>query len=331
MKVVVLSGPHQSDVIAVDDPRPGPHEVVVRVAACGVCGTDLHTLAGENPIVRFPLTPGHEFAGTVMEVGDEVTTLEVGDEVAVDPSRSCGECRFCLSGRANLCPDKGGYGARYAGGFAEQAVVLASSCERLPSGVPLELGVLAEPLACVVHGLDRLGPVSGDRAVVFGAGPIGLLSATLLHGAGADVTVVERDPDRADRGQTLVGVPTLTDAASIERESADVVVDATGSAPAITDGIELLARGGRLLLMGVASPEARVPLSPHEVFRRELSIIGSLAIQGTFARAVAMLPSLQLDGWITHRFPLDAYTDAIDAVRNAHGLKAVLIPHEELL
>ena len=175
--------------------RPVEGEVRLRVAGCGVCGTDLHTMAGDNPTVRVPMTPGHEFVGSVVEVGTGVRDLRVGDRVAVDPSRSCGSCRFCRGGHANVCPDKGGYGARYPGGFSTETTVLGSSCVVLPPELPWRTAVLAEPMACVLNGLSKIDRLDGRSVLVMGAGTIGTLCAHLLARGGA-TTVVSEPHDR---------------------------------------------------------------------------------------------------------------------------------------
>jgi NADPH2:quinone reductase len=328
MKAVVLSGPASWSIEEADEPVPGEHEVVLDVAACGLCGTDLHTLAGTNPTVRYPITPGHEFVGTVSAVGRSVDDLAVGDRVAVDPSRSCGVCELCLGGRANICRKKGGYGARYPGGFAQRVAVRRESCVRLPDGLGWRRAVLAEPLACVLHAAERIGPVAGKSALVLGGGTIGLLCATVLQASGATVTVSEPLATRRAIGERL-GIPEVIGAIEPGTERRwDVVVDASGVARVIELGVGLVDRGGTLAIMGVADPDDRVQFSPHAVNWQELTIIGSTSINHTFAAAVDFLARTPADlgAIVTTVSALERFGDALDAVRGREALKVLVTP-----
>ena len=186
MRAIVLDRPGSFRVTEVPDPTPGPGQVVVKVDACGICGTDLHIMDGEFPPTPYPITPGHEFAGTIAAVGADVTMdLPVGAPVAVDPSIYCGHCRRCRAGRANLCENWAAIGDTVDGAFAEYVAVPAANVYRLPAGFDGQTAAMVEPLACAVHGLRRLGPVFGDSVVLTGAGTMGLLLLQLLVHAGA--------------------------------------------------------------------------------------------------------------------------------------------------
>ena len=160
MRAIVLDRPGSFRVAEVPDPTPGPGQIVVKVDACGICGTDLHIMDGEFPPTPYPITPGHEFAGTVAAVGADVTMdLPAGAPVAVDPSIYCGHCRRCRAGRANLCENWAAIGDTVDGAFAEYVAVPAANAYRLPEGFDGQAAAMIEPLACAVHGLRRLGPV----------------------------------------------------------------------------------------------------------------------------------------------------------------------------
>ncbi len=189
MRALVLDHPGSFRVADVPDPTPQTGQVVVRVDCCGICGTDLHILAGEFPPTPYPITPGHEFAGTVVAHGPDVKPdLPVGARVAVDPSLYCGYCRRCRAGRDNLCENWAAIGDTVNGAFAEFVAVPAVNAYRLPDHLDGQLGAMTEPLACAVHGIRRLGllgPVSAEPTVVIGAGTMGLLMLQLLLHAGA--------------------------------------------------------------------------------------------------------------------------------------------------
>src|ERR1700722_4383966 len=200
MRAIVLDRPGSFRVAEVPDPTPAPGQVVVKVDACGICGTDLHIMDGEFPPTPYPITPGHEFAGTIAAVGADVTMdLPAGAPVAVDPSIYCGHCRRCRAGRGNLCENWAAVGDTVDGAFAEYVAVPAANAYRLAARLDRQTAAMVEPLACAVHGLRRLGPVFGDSVVLTGAGTMGLLLLQLLVHAGAGaVTVVDRVPDRLE-------------------------------------------------------------------------------------------------------------------------------------
>ena len=172
MRAVVFPEIGRWEVAEVPEPTIGPGRLLLSVGAAGICGTDLHILAGEF-IATYPCIPGHEFAGTVLQVGPGVEGFSVGDRVAVMPSVFCGACHFCRTGRGNLCPKGGGFGTTMPGAFAERISVLATHAYRIPDTLSFAEAALIEPLACVVHGFDRLRPRPGDSYLIYGAGKIG--------------------------------------------------------------------------------------------------------------------------------------------------------------
>lgn len=328
MKAAILKAPGTLEIAAVPVPEHGPDEVLLRVAACGICGTDMHTLAGTNPLVRYPAIPGHEFVGTVVVAGAQVENLREGDRVAVDPSRSCGHCFLCRSGWPNLCPDKGGHGSRIPGGFAEYVVARQEACVPLDDALSFTRAALAEPLGCVLHGMDRLGTVLGKRAIVYGAGPIGLLAATLLRQGGAVVEIAEP----AEMRRRIAGECGFEVAASASEFAApegwDVAVDATGVPDAISEAIASVRRAGTMLLLGVAPPGEKIGIEPYRINWHEITIIGSMAIRHSFERAVRLLPQLvlPLETLVTHRVGLSEIHHGIELVQTRQAVKVLVEP-----
>ncbi len=227
MRAIVLDQPGSFRVAKVPDPTPGPGQIVVKVDACGICGTDLHIMDGEFPPTPYPITPGHEFAGTVVEVSADVRIdLSAGTRVAVDPSLYCGYCRRCRAGRDNLCENWAAIGDTVDGAFAEYVAVPAGNAHRLPDGFDGQLGAMVEPLACAVHGLRRLGPVSGDTVVLTGAGTMGLLLLQLLAHAGAGpVTVVDRVAERLEVARKLGAAQVATDIGALDGERFEIAIE----------------------------------------------------------------------------------------------------------
>jgi 2-desacetyl-2-hydroxyethyl bacteriochlorophyllide A dehydrogenase len=325
MRAIVLDRPGSFRVAELPDPAPGPGQIVVKVECCGVCGTDLHIMDGEFPPTPYPITPGHEFAGTVAALGrDVLIDLPVGARVAVDPSLYCGYCRRCRSGRDNLCENWAAIGDTVAGAFAEYVAVPAVNAHRLPDGIDGQFGAMVEPLACAVHGLRRLGPVFGDEVLLTGAGTMGLLLLQLLVHAGAGpVTVVDRVGERLEVARKLGAARVASGLGDLDGERFEIAVDATG-VPAVIDGAAgLLDRGGRLLVFGVSPAEASISLSPFRVYNDELTVTGSMAILRSFAPAAELIGSGVVDPrlLLSEPLPLDGFGEALRRVRAGQGIK----------
>ena len=320
MRAAVIAAPDTVEVTTVDDPTPAPGEVVVEVAAVGICGTDLHILHGEHGTL--PVVPGHEISGTIAAGGAGVDDRRVGERVAVDPSLPCGTCRQCRRGRWNLCPTLGALGVTVAGGAAEYVAAPAARCVALPDGVDLDAASLIEPLSCAVHGFDVLGADVGASVVVYGAGTMGLLMIALAARTTAGRIAVT-EPDDARRARALA-----MGAVEDDGDEHDIVIDASGNAGAIQEALGRVAPGGTFLQLGVASPQARVELSPYDVYRREITITGSMAILDSFERATELFAAGVVD-WreiITDRMPLDRYRDALDRFARGEGVKTQVLP-----
>jgi 2-desacetyl-2-hydroxyethyl bacteriochlorophyllide A dehydrogenase len=325
MRAIVLDRPGTFRVADVPDPVPDVDQVVVRVECCGICGTDLHILAGEFPPTPYPITPGHEFAGTVVARGADVRPdLPVGARVAVDPSLYCGYCRRCRAGRDNLCENWAAIGDTVDGAFAEFVAVPAANAYLLPGHLDAQHGAMAEPLACAVHGLDRLGPVLGDSVVVIGAGTMGLLLLqVLLHAGAGPVAVVDRISERLEVARKLGAAQAVTDADALEGTRFEVAVDATGVPKAIETAYGLLDRGGRMLVFGVSPADAAISVSPFRVYNDEITITGSMAILHSFGLAVDLLASGAVDPrpLLSEPLPLEQFGEAVDRVRSGQGIK----------
>jgi 2-desacetyl-2-hydroxyethyl bacteriochlorophyllide A dehydrogenase len=332
MRAIVLDRPGSFRVAQVPDPAPGKGQIVVQVEACGVCGTDIHIMDGEFPPTPYPITPGHEFAGTIAAISTDVNAtlgLSVGDRVAVDPSLFCGYCRRCRAGRDNLCENWAAIGDTTDGAFAEYVAVPAVNAYRLPPDLDGQQGAMAEPLACAVHGLRRLGGVFGDSVVLAGAGTMGLLLLQLLVHAGAGpVTVVDRVESRLEVARKLGASRTVTDLADLADERFEIAVDATGAAPVIEGATRLLDRGGRLLVFGVSAADAVIAASPFRIYNDEITITGSMAILRSFAPAVELLASGAVDvrPLLSAPLPLEEFGEALDRVRSGRGIKTHVRP-----
>ncbi|MFE2066730.1 zinc-dependent alcohol dehydrogenase family protein [Streptomyces sp. NPDC059467] len=329
MKAAVIEAPGKVTVTTVPDPTPGPREVVVEVAACGLCGTDLHILQGEFA-PTLPVVPGHEFAGVVVGLGREVTELAVGDRVAVDPSLYCNECRYCRAGRNNLCDRWQAIGVTVAGGAAEYAVAPVANCVRLPDHIDVQEAALIEPLSCAVRGYDVLNSRLGSHVLIYGSGTMGLMMLELAKRTGAaSVDVVDVNPERLATAAKLGCSQTALSADELARPGGwDVVVDATGNAAAIQDGLDRVAKAGTFLQFGVADYATRVTIDPYRIYNQEITITGSMAVLHSYERAAELFATGVLDPqvFISHRLPLAEYPQALERFAAGQGRKIVVLP-----
>ncbi|MFJ7964011.1 zinc-dependent alcohol dehydrogenase family protein [Streptomyces sp. NPDC096324] len=329
MKAAVIESMGRAVVAEVPDPTPGPREVVVEVAACGLCGTDLHILQGEFA-PELPIVPGHEFAGTVVGVGTRVTELAVGDRVAVDPSLYCHECRYCRTGHSNLCERWAAIGVTTAGGAAQYATAPVANCVKLPEHVATQDAALIEPLSCAVRGYDVLRSRLGAHILVYGSGTMGLMMLELAKRTGAaSVDVVDVNPERLATAR-LLGVSAAAESADeLDRPQGwDVVVDATGNAAAIQDGLDRVAKAGTFLQFGVADYATRVTVDPYRIYNQEITITGSMAVLHSFERAAELFAAGVLDPsvLISDRLPLTSYPQALEQFASGVGRKIVVVP-----
>ena len=332
MKAVVIEEPNEVSVKQVDDPTPEPDQALIKVEACGICGTDIHVIRGEFAPTRYPIIPGHEFCGEVVALGGEVRNLRVGDFVAVDPSLFDGTCRQCRMGRFNLCENWNAIGVGAANGAcAEFVAVPAVNAFRLPTDLPRSWGALVEPLSCAVHGLDQVGIRAANDYLIYGAGTMGLLLGQLVKDSGAErLDIIDTNPKRHALAKRLAADRVAVSADELDKPGGwDVVIDATGAVPAIEDGIRRVARGGTFLMFGVANTDAKATISPFRVYNDEIRIIGSMAVLHSFERALALLAKGVIDSeaMITDRFSLDDYSKAIDAFLSGRGLKVQVAPN----
>ena len=328
MYAVTVEGPGELCYAEVPDPQAGPGEIVVAVRNCGICGTDLHIADGDLATARYPVVPGHEFAGEVVEVGRDVDDVRVGDLVAVDPSLFCGRCRQCRMGHENMCERWAAIGVTVAGGCAQYVAVPAWNAHRLPAGFDTSLAALIEPLSCAVHGYDMVKTKLGDRFLVYGAGTMGLMMMMLGPRAGAiSVVVVEPNAARRDKALSLGATAAVPSSAELD-DRFDLVIDATGVVSAIEDALSRVRPGGSFLQFGVAPSHATARFSPFKVYNEEITLVGSMAVLKSYDRAcdIATGTDIDLASLVSAQIPLKSYPDALEQARRGQGYKLQVVP-----
>lgn len=331
MRAAVFLGEGRLEMQDRPEPVAGPGEVLVEVEACGICGSDLAVL---DVPPRHPATPGvilgHEFIGRVVALGAGARGVEVGARVAVDPDPKCGACPSCRAGRPSNCENIVALGVYRDGALARYVTTPAETCHPISDDVPATLAALAEPLACVVNGTNRAALRPGESAVVFGAGAIGCLFASIFAAAGAS-TLVVIEPNEARGsvaravGATHVLTPSAWEAqrADILPGGADVVVDAVGSV--LPQAIDAAAMGARVVLFGM-NINARPPVHQVEITEKGLTVVGTYITNFTFPQAIRLIESgaLVLEPLLSQVLPLAELEQGLAALKSGEATKVVI-------
>lgn len=332
MRSITIERPGSCHVTESSSPVPGSGELLVRVAACGICGTDVHIYEGSY-LGTYPVIPGHELAGVVAAVGDGVMRFSAGDPVAIEPNLACGNCSHCLAGRPNFCEHWEAVGVTRPGGMAEM-VVVPERAAFSATGLPLDVAAFMEPLSCVLHGLSHVSPAPGSRAAVIGCGPIGLLLIRALRASGVvAIDVAERADSRRELVASEPGVGLVAaSAAALQADAYDLVVDATGAPEAMRAALGLARPGGSVLWFGVPDRAAEIAFEPFVVFRKGLSIHGSFTSSGSSEQSLALLRAgtIRVDDLVSHRVRLDDVGGSLERLRTSRDgtLKVIVEPED---
>lgn len=345
MRAAVYHGVGDIRIEDIAEPQPGPGQVKIKLAHNGVCGSDLHEYYSASTFIPLqphpqtgvaaPVVLGHEFSGTVVEVGEGVTSTTVGQRAALRPTYSCGKCPPCLRGLPNICRVLAFHGlSANGGGLADFTVLPADAVHALPEGVSTELGALVEPMAVGHHAVDRSELTSNDTAVIVGAGPIGIGLWFALRARGFDrVLVSETSPERRAAitalGATEVIDPLETDLAEAVFRMSDnigaaAIFDAAGVGAAIERSIPALAPRGKVVVVGIH--ERPFPFNPTSLLLQEVEVIGSIVYDDADYEAVIANMAAgryQTDGWVEHA-PLDALLDVYDELRAGRKMKVLI-------
>ncbi|GGJ36110.1 2-deoxy-scyllo-inosamine dehydrogenase [Deinococcus roseus] len=336
MHAAVITAKNTIEYQDVSKPQPGPGEVLIQVELAGVCGTDAHLLGGHFH-ARFPLIPGHEIVGRVVELGKNVKGFFEGQRVVLDPDLNCGTCVMCQRGMRHQCLNYEAIGVTRAGGFA-QYVLAPSNVVYDANDLDPEVAVFAEPLGCVAWGITRLKPEPGSTALLYGAGGIGLLLMQALLASGvSEITVVDTQPERLTLARRLGARQAFVASSSTDEQlrdlfphGFDVVTEATGAPKVQQHMVGHATPGGKILFFGVAPEDAIIEVSPYEMFRKDLTVLGSFSLNATVPLALRWLRSgrVQVERLITETLPLNLLHQGIQQkiAADPHHIKAVVDP-----
>ncbi len=308
MKALVLHAYNHLRIEGMTDPEPGPHEVVVAIRACGICGSDVHGMDGSTGRRQPPIVMGHEASGVIAVVGAEVRDWRAGDRVTFDSTASCGECAYCQRGQINLCDCRRVFGVscgdyRQHGAFARYLSVPQHILYRVPDSLSFEHAAFVEPLSVAVHAVGRTGASPDDTAVVIGAGVIGLLTMQVLRARGCQ-RVIAVDVDESRLGiARLCGAALVLNSAKEDAlakilddtngAGAALVFEAVGVEATVDTAVRCAAKGGSVVLIGNVSP--RVGMALQAVVTRELSLLGSCASAGEYPACLELMASGAVD------------------------------------
>ncbi|TFY97725.1 L-idonate 5-dehydrogenase [Ramlibacter humi] len=342
---VVIHAPHDLRVDEREVEPLGPGQVRVQVGYGGICGSDLHYYhqGGFGTVrIKRPMTLGHEVAGTVIAVAGGVTRVRVGDRVAVNPSRPCGRCRYCLEGLPNQCLDMRFYGSamrdpHVEGAFRAVLTCDAVQCEAIARGVALQHAALAEPFSVALHGVSRAGPLLGKKVLVSGCGPIGALSvaAALVHGA-AEITAVDLTDETLAIARAMGAHHTINAASepdwpqrfSADKGTFDVMLECSGSERALRAGLDAMRPRGTVVQLGLGGD---VSLPQNLVVAKELTVCGSFRFHAEFALAVRLINEGRVDmkPMVTGAFPIAKAREAFELASDRKRAMKVLLAFDE--
>jgi L-iditol 2-dehydrogenase len=346
MRAAVYYGPEDIRIQDVPTPKPGPGEILLRVHACAICGTDVRIYFHGQKNVVPPAITGHEICGTIEALGDGVHGYKVGQRAVVVTPVGCGRCRFCRGGVHNLCVDFRAVGYQFPGGFAEymplnEAAVRQGNVIIAPDSLPPDEGALVEPLSCCINGQEYLDVSIGDTVAVIGAGPIGGMHVELARSQGATkVILVDIAEHRLAMARERFSADVLVDSskedpvarvmAETDGAGADVVIVACGVASAQQQAIRMAAFKGRVsLFAGLPKDKPTVELDSNAIHYRELSVYGAFASHSTdYMRALSLVASRRVDArkFITARLPLESIVEGMKMSKSGEGLKVVVNP-----
>lgn len=306
MKAGVFFGKNDLRVIEIDKPVPQAGEVLIKVMACGICGTDVHIFCGDEGCFPTPsgTVLGHEFAGLVEAVGESVKEIKAGDRVCVDPNKLCGECYYCKSGIGHFCEEMIGIGTSVNGGFAQYCVVPQSQVYKIADTTSYEKAAMTEPVACCVHGIDLCNISCGDTVAVIGGGMIGMIMLQLAKISGAGKLIMIEPVSEKRKVAEKLGADITIDPIEenvkevlakngIDRIS--VVIECVGKTSTVGQAIDIAGKYSTVMMFGLTAPQDTITVKPFEIFKKEITLKASFINPYTQKRALELIDSGKID------------------------------------
>jgi len=338
MKAAVWYGIGDIRIEEVEKPAPNQDEVLVKVEACGICGTDLHMFKGEYTYAVPPIILGHEFSGLVTEIGSNVKMIKVGDRVAVNPNKNCGECIYCRRGKPHLCLNMKPYGITQNGGFAEYCKVHSSVAIKLPKEVSYEEGSYMEPVSCAYHCIETASILPGQSVAVFGPGPVGLILVQLARASGGKPIINIGTRNERLKKAKLLGADTVINSTkedAIKRildetdgVGVDIAMEAVGKGSVIKQALDCVCKGGKAIIFGACSESDVVQISPYVLLNREISIISAFLNPYTLEKAVRAIQTgiVRVRELTSHTLPLKKISQGFEIMdRKPRGYMKVIV------
>jgi 2-desacetyl-2-hydroxyethyl bacteriochlorophyllide A dehydrogenase len=333
MKAVVIERPDEVVYRDVEAPAIGPGDVLVQSRAAGLCRTDIEMMTGaftDPRWVKYPVVPGHEWAGTVAEVGDDVKSVRIGDRVVCEGFVTCNRCRRCRTGETQWCERIEAIGFTRPGGYAELVAAPERVVHVLPEHVSFDAGVLVEPASVVMNGLEKASPRPGESVGVIGVGTLGSLAIALLrlHSPGRIVAYGVREEELELAARLGASELVLADDSTPTAPELDLVIETAGAPVAVQLATELCRPGGRVVLLGIAGEGRMLTLPSDLLVGKDMALIGSIAYPAAvWSRVVGLVADrvLDLDPIVTHHFPVSEFEEAMRLMDDRHGIVAKIV------
>lgn len=322
--------PSKLQLLNLPEKEPDKNEVKIKIFFAGICGTDLHIISEQAPASPLVVL-GHEFSGQVLAIGRNVSHVKIGDMVSINPNNFCRICKNCRKGLVQFCENLNPIGIKRNGGWAEYCTVDSEQVFLLPPSIEIPWGALCEPFSCIVHGWDQLQPISPESNIlIIGAGIIGLLWGLLLNNYGChQVIISEPKEERRKIAKNLNFAPSkpqdIRTKLSKSNSGYDIIIDCSGNSQAINQAFNWINPSGKFLFFGVCPLESKINIRPFQIFKKELTLIGSIINPFTFSRSIELIKQIQLpiEKLGVKFYSLQDYKLAINEVKSGKVLKGL--------
>ncbi len=339
MKAAVFYKKHDIKIEEIKKPEPGAGEVLIKVMACGICGTDVHIFEGDEGAAATPAGTvlGHEFSGIIEKTGAGVTAFKEGDRVTVDPNKLCGKCAYCRSGIGHFCENIIGIGTTVNGGFSEYAAVPESQVYKIADTTAFTEAAMCEPVACCLHGIDLCHITPGDTVAVIGCGMIGMIMLQLAKISGA-AKIIAIEPDRGklekakELGADIVIDPLSENAEEVIKENGidrvGVVIECVGRPGTMEEAIGIAGKKSTVMFFGLTAPDETISVKPFELFKKEIELKASYINPYTQGRALALIDGKKIDVSSMVKTEKLSELPGILSDRKKRSFKIIICPNE---